>query len=195
MLQGYDRDAARAAILFVAQRVAEPTFHKIGKIFYFADREHLATYGRLMFGETYKAARHGPLPSKSHNDLTAVRQSKVSPEQEGYRVAQQQVRGSPGLAPVVQPLVSPDIEDLSGSAIRCLEKAIELYGDRTFVELCEASHGSVWEALRKDIRDVNEAPVMGLEDIAQTIDNDTKILIDHLHSINDAEFTEVGVAG
>jgi len=161
MLQQYDRDATRAAILYVAQRVAEPTFHKIGKVLYFADRNHLEQYGRLMFGDTYNAFKHGPLPSNAYRELSQVRERRVSSEEAGFHVTMQLVRGSPKPAPVVVPEQQPDLDELSRAALACLDASIEKYGHRTFDELVTLSHDAAWHQAWNNR--MNEAPPMPIE--------------------------------
>ena len=36
------------AILYIGQNVEEPTFHRISKVMYFADKNHLEKYGRFI---------------------------------------------------------------------------------------------------------------------------------------------------
>ena len=174
MLQKFDHEAARAAVLYVAQRVAEPTFHKIGKVFYFADRQHLETYGRLMFGESYTAFEFGPLPLSVYEELKAVREQRLSPEEVGYHIAMQMVRGSPRPAPVVQPMQAPDLDELSVAMIRSLDASIERYGTKTFDELVTLSHDDAWSKAWSSR--VNDAPPMPLETLVAASDHATLLL-------------------
>ncbi|MEK7221817.1 MAG: Panacea domain-containing protein, partial [Nitrospirota bacterium] len=59
----FDPDKAIQAILFVARSITGATFHQISKIIYFADKDHLQKYGRLICGDSYVAMKHGPVPS------------------------------------------------------------------------------------------------------------------------------------
>ena len=43
----FEREKAIEAILYLAGRIEDPTFHSIGKLMYFADKTSLERYGRL----------------------------------------------------------------------------------------------------------------------------------------------------
>jgi hypothetical protein len=59
----FDAHKALEVILYVAGSV--PDMYRALKVLYFADREHLGRYGRLICGDTYVAMRLGPVPSGS----------------------------------------------------------------------------------------------------------------------------------
>jgi uncharacterized phage-associated protein len=69
----YDPKAALSAVLYVASRIPDPTFHKVATVLYFADRKHLERYGRLIFGDSYVATKHGPVPSGVYDLLKSAR--------------------------------------------------------------------------------------------------------------------------
>ena len=51
------------AVLYIAERLKRKDFHKLFKILYFSDREHLNVYGRTITGDTYIAMADGSVPS------------------------------------------------------------------------------------------------------------------------------------
>ena len=55
----FDKEKALNALLYVTNRVQRKDFHKIFKIIYFADRQHLADWGRPITGDTYIAREAG----------------------------------------------------------------------------------------------------------------------------------------
>ncbi|MEQ1715723.1 MAG: Panacea domain-containing protein, partial [Hyphomicrobium sp.] len=59
------------AIDFVATLKPGVTQYYIGKILFFADREHLLDYGRPITGDRYVAMEHGPVPSAIRDILKA----------------------------------------------------------------------------------------------------------------------------
>ena len=61
------------ALLYVANRIQRKDFHKIFKVIYFADRQHLADWGRPITGDTYIAMDAGPVPSRLYDMLKIVR--------------------------------------------------------------------------------------------------------------------------
>ncbi|HAG84687.1 MAG TPA: hypothetical protein DCL61_26935, partial [Cyanobacteria bacterium UBA12227] len=73
----FNIDKGIDAILYIIQNGAKPTFHHISKVIYFADKEHLQKYGRLIFGDHYVAMKHGPVPSEIYEILKVTRGDKL----------------------------------------------------------------------------------------------------------------------
>ena len=48
----FNSEKSLQAVLYIANRVERKDFHKIFKVLYFADREHLIKYGRPITGDT-----------------------------------------------------------------------------------------------------------------------------------------------
>ena len=150
--QRYEPEAARAAILFVAPLVIEPTFHKVCKVFYFAELLHLERYGSMMFGDVYKALDNGPVPSFTHMEMSEVRRHPELSLQTGYRVENKMVRGTTYSVPVIVPIRDPDMDELSVSMLECLGESAELCREQTYDELCELSHDAAWRKARESGR-------------------------------------------
>ena len=69
----FNTEKSLQAVLYVANRLKRRDFHKIFKVLYFADREHLAKYGRPITGDTYVAMEYGPVPSMIYDIFKGVR--------------------------------------------------------------------------------------------------------------------------
>lgn len=163
----FDAEKAVNAILWIAKRVSDPTFHRISKLMYFADKAHLQKYGRLICGDTYVAMKHGPVPSEIYDMLKAVRGDGFS----GY------LSGTESLFAVeagknVVPLRDANPEVFSESDIECLNEAVEKYGHLSFQELTNESHDEAWKA-------VDDNDVMDVEQIIATLP-DGEALLEHL---------------
>lgn len=148
----FDPRKALEIILYVAGSVTEPSFHRISKILYFADREHLARYGRLMCGDSYVAMRHGPVPSGTYDILKFVRGDlQFCPAQgaeDAFRVEDSKI---------VRPRRDPNRAILSKSETECLDEAIKKYGKMSFTALTKESHDAAWKAAdANDIIDVEQ---------------------------------------
>lgn len=166
----FDREAARAGILYTASLVPAPSFHKVSKIFYFADRLHLERYGALMFGGEYWALRFGPVPMQAYRFMLEVRDHAEASCEAGFKVERVTLDGL--TAPVIRPLEPPDMGELSESVLECLNEAIDLYGELGFKELTALSHDATWGAALED-------EVMSAELIAHTLPNAAAVL-EHL---------------
>ena len=163
-----DPEKCVATLLYVTRAV--PSRYTALKVVYFADREHLSRYGRLMYGDTYIAMQHGPVPSAAYDII------KDAGGEANFRVPMPQpaeeyleVQGND-----VRPRQDPDLDLLSASDIECLDEAIQTYGGMSFNELKAAAHSD--EAfLAADQNDT-----MALEAIARTLP-DAEALIEHLN--------------
>ena len=162
----FDPITAVEVILYISTRVAEPTFYRISKIIYFADRAHLEKYGRLIYGDSYVAMKHGPGPSGIYDILKAVRGDSIldsTPFQDAFEVVGRYT---------VRPLRDADPDCFSDSELECLDEAIETYGAKSFRELTELSHDEAWHA-------ADENDIIELEYIAGTFE-DAGDLLEHL---------------
>lgn len=131
----FNKQAAIEAVLYVAERVGDrKDMHKIFMTLYFADREHLARYGRGVTGDTYIAMEFGPVPSHIDDLFKAVRGDSFSPDR-------------------------ADTDRLSETDIECLDHAIAMCKDKSFDELTEMSHDMAWSNTRRD-REISVKDIM-----------------------------------
>lgn len=164
----FDPEKAVEVILYVANRVGDPSFHRISKILYFADREHLAKYGRFICGDSYVAMKHGPVPSGTYDILKFVRGDdgltcNVSRAKESFHVDERKL---------IIPSKDANQDLLSESEKECLDGAIVNFGKLSFGKLTKLSHDKAW-----DSADENES--IEVEQIAITLP-DAKHLLKHL---------------
>jgi len=165
----FDARKAIEIILYIANKVKEPTFHRISKLFYFADKKHLEYYGRLICDDEYVAMKHGPVPSEVYDILKSVRGDGTSDFQHQAKNAFQ-VREKY----LVKPSRKADVNLLSESEEECINAAIEEYGTLSFQELTEKSHDKAWEA-------ADDNDIISVKDIASTLSN-SKELLKHLRN-------------
>mgnify|MGYP000014266128 CR=1 FL=1 len=167
----FDKDAALTSIIYIASKVASPTFHKISKLLYFADKRHLDAYGRFISGDNYVAMKHGPVPSVTYDILKAVRNcghpAFNASMLEEFRDALE-VKSNYQIVPKAL----PNLEFLSETDLECLEYAIETYGSMSFQELTNLSHDEAYEATGYN-------DYIDIEDIAK-MSSDGDILLEHL---------------
>lgn len=169
--RSFDVGKAMEAILFVATKLANPTFHSVSKVFYFADKKHLERYGRFICGDSYVAMKHGPVPSQTYDIMKVpVGRGWVSPDQ--AELIQSAFDVSDGCR--IQVKRQPELAQLSGSEIECLDESIAEHGSKSFRELTSLSHDAAW-----DSADENE--LISIEEIAKTLP-DPEALIVHLRS-------------
>jgi uncharacterized phage-associated protein len=160
----FDKPKAIEAIVYIASRIEDPTFHSVSKLLYFADKTHLEKYGRFICGETYYAMQYGPVPTHIYaifrdalpNDAI---EEAIEIRQERHVIARR----------------AANLDLLSDSDIECLDKAIAMYGDAPMWRRTEDSHDEAWKSAWEK-RGERGSVEMPLESIAAMFDNADTLL-------------------
>lgn len=145
----FDEEKTIAAILHICKEVrsrgeSKVGFHKIFKIIYFADREHLATWGRPITGDYFVAMQYGPVPSSTYDILKSRKGDTFSIDKDKYK-GLFDVHGH-----IVDAKADPDLNCLSESELVELNRAIEENAHLNFGDLVGKSHGPAYDAAVKD---------------------------------------------
>jgi uncharacterized phage-associated protein len=137
----FDNKKALNAVLYISNRLNRKDFHKIFKILYFSDREHLLEYGRAITGDVYIAMPDGPVPSNVYDIFKSVR---------GDGFYKDDGQFSKHFSVMDWDLVKPhhdaDPNELSDSNIECINKSLSLYGNLSWDEIREKSHDYAWRS-------------------------------------------------
>lgn len=129
----FDPQKALEVLLYVTRDRRD--MYSALKVVYFADKEHLSRYGRLIAGDSYVAMSHGPVPSGLYDIIKSVRADSAPlvmevPAGKAFTMAGYDIK----------PLREPNLDILSESDKECLDEAVREYGRKTFNELKEISH-------------------------------------------------------
>jgi hypothetical protein len=154
-----DTDKAIEAVIYVASRIPNPTFHSISKVLFHADKAHISRYGRPISGDSYVAMRHGPVPSATYDIFKALRGDASWDLPKRAREAIRVVDGH-----TVQILSQADESVLSSSDLECLTESARVHGSKSFTQRTAESHGPAWNA-------ADENDVIALESLLLEIDN------------------------
>ena len=168
----FDAEKAVETILYIANRAPHPDIYHVLKIMYFADKEHLSKYGRLICNDTYIAMNNGPVPSGTYDIIKHVRGDGYHPCIDEHASKSFDVHPKPDNKMV--PLRMADLDFQRESDIECLNDSIAQYGRLSFGELKELSHDKAFESA--DVND--EIPI---EAIAATL-KDGELLIKYLQA-------------
>ena len=141
----FDKVKTLNALLYVANRVQRKDFHKIFKIIYFADRQHLVDWGRPITGDTYIAMEAGPVPSRLYDMMKIVRGDSYMPDSEGLGKYFQIDNWM-----YVNPLVDADPNKLSSNELEVLDACIAKYSSLSYDEIKEKSHDVAWRSTARD---------------------------------------------
>lgn len=129
----WDRVKAIETVVYLANRINDPTRMKIFKLLYFADKLHMSRYGRFIIGDSYVAMKFGPVPSKTYDIVKDVRKGQ---ESDAISV--------PNDWDII-PKRSAALLEFSETDIECLDEILELYGRMPAKQLSIISHGGAWE--------------------------------------------------
>ena len=135
-----DIDKAVESSLYVISRVKICDIHKLFKILYFAEQQHLSEYGRTITGDTYIAMPNGPVPSFIYDAVKFVRGDKPyfnidRDLKSEFDVFRHKYIGAKREANVAY---------LSASDIECLEKSLAENSHLSFDDLTDKSHDDAW---------------------------------------------------
>lgn len=147
MANKIDKDKIIHSILYVLEQTGPIDIHKLAKILYFADKSHLGTYGRMITGEDYIAMKYGPVPSFTY-DIYKYLRGVGLPYKELEIISKYIEFKKPHS---LSSLVSPDMDELSKSDVKCLNESIENNKNKTFEELVNTSHDSAWDSATRDL--------------------------------------------
>ena len=165
----FDQRKALHALLFVVQHISSPAnVYNVLKCLYYADRMHLQEYGRQIYGDTFYALEHGPVPSaaceivkfaggRAKWDLKFPEALELLEVNDVYLNA----RGT------------PDTELLSRSDMVCLLEAVRKYGTMPFGNLKKLSYQG------KAFENADSNGEMQLADLIDEL-RDSKAVAEHL---------------
>lgn len=138
----FNPDKSVQAVLYVANRLERKDFHKIFKVLYFADREHLTKYGRSITGDTYIAMEYGPVPSAIYDIFKGVRGDgyqwpQIDELKKMFRIKNRYT---------IEPLKDADLYFLSKTDVQELDTSLSQYGRLSWNEIIEKSHAFAWSS-------------------------------------------------
>jgi len=162
----FDAEKAIEVLLYIAKRV--PDMYNALKVLYFADKEHLAKYGRLICGDSYVAMSHGPVPSGAYDLVKYARGDGFCPVDLPVNEAFA-VQGY-----TIIPHREANLDLLSESDLECLDAAIGRYGHLPFSRLRKLSHDAAFKS-------ADQNDFIPLEAIAKSLP-DGELLLDYIQN-------------
>lgn len=136
----------RATVLYILNAFPKGIdYIKLFKILYFAQREHLVTYGRTIIDDTFQARQFGPVSSFARKALKLIECSQDLTDDfklfgEGIDI---DIHSKYQL---IRSTVQPDMDELSISETKCLDKFIEKFKGMKSEDISALSHeDSAWK--------------------------------------------------
>lgn len=159
----------KSTVLYVLGKMPEGVdYIHLFKTLYFAQQEHLVTYGMPLMEDTFKARKHGPVPSVTYKVMRKVEGKPVDMmlglEDFCSTVDVRVVDGHQTI--YMQPNAECDMDELSQSNVRILDKWIEKLRDVKAFELSDLSHDKAWKKAKCEAERTGEDITMTMVDIA-----------------------------
>jgi len=141
----FNKEASLNAVLYIANRVKRKDFHKIFKILYFSDREHIYQFGKPLTGDIYIAMNNGPVPSKIYDIFKIVRGDSYCQDKENFEELFFVENNM-----YINPLKDADMDYIPKRSICILDESINKCDNLSFDELTEKSHDTAWRSTALD---------------------------------------------
>jgi uncharacterized phage-associated protein len=183
--RSFDFDAQKFvnAAAYLAEHCQDLTRMKLAKLLYFADKEHLRSYGRPVIGDRYIKMEYGPVPSRAYDMIK--HDERVDVEAQGLFDRHFEVVGND------MKLRTPaDLAYLSETDREVLDEVLSKYGHITSAQLSKLSHREpAWEKAAMNSPMDYRLFLAGDEEMGNLVQEDQE-LRDALEEIEMEEFLE-----
>ena len=149
-MQGFNVDKTKTlnAALYIVNQLGEADQHKIFKILYFADQEHLKQFGRPITGDSYYALNFGPVPSFLYGIFKAAEKG-IHPFAEGLEMSKAFSVNRKNNIPYIEATKASDLNKLGETDLELIINSINDNKHLSFIELVQKSHDIAWHNAAK----------------------------------------------
>ena len=141
-----------AVVLYILNQFKEGVdYIKLFKVMYFAQKDYLITYGKVLCPDTFKARKYGPVPAFSDRVIKTVenRDREATSDME-YLISSIKIKKQ-----MVYPVRECDMDYLSNKERQCLDKWIDYCRNKDSKkelspESHDAAYDSAWQAYQDD---------------------------------------------
>ena len=160
-------DKIEAVVLYILGQFKDGVdYIKLFKIMYFAQKDYLLSYGKVLCPDTFKARKFGPVPMLSDKVLKTVETRESLCGRNDLKTFAGAIRVDENQ--LVFALQDADTDYLSGKERQCLDKWIEYCRDKdSLKELSPESHDAAYEAAWQAYQDDPQKGEMTLIEIAR----------------------------
>ena len=160
----------KAVVAYILQRMPEGVdYIHLFKMMYFAQQEHLVVYGLPIAEDTFLARKHGPVPALTYKVLRGL-EGKTSLSSDELRDFAQCLKLESMDGHNIVKLADGeacDIDELSRSNVKVLDKWIDECKDVESFDLSDMSHDKAWERAKMQTERTGEDTKISLYDIAE----------------------------
>jgi len=159
----------KAVVLYILKQIPEGVdYIHLFKIMYFAQQEHLVTYGMPLVEDTFVARKHGPVATLTYKALHLAEGAQMvsTADLDSFVNALCVSKdGRPQLVTAVPDAVC-DLDELSRSNMAVLDRWIRKCKDVKSFELADLSHDKAWLKAKRQSDKTGEDTKIPLVDIA-----------------------------
>lgn len=168
----FNREKAIESILYIANRVRDPSRITILKLLYLADKMSLERWGRFIAGDTYCAMKHGPVGSETYNLIKIHEQFQdlFDPPFKTSGTSEKHI----------EPQREANIDVLSESDTECLDEVIAEFGNLNRWAVRDVTHDAAYNRIWKASGEKGSTPIP-VEDIIEQF-AESKDLLDYLEN-------------
>ena len=160
----------KAVVLYILKQLPQGVdYIHLFKIMYFAQQEHLVIYGLPLLDDTFVARKHGPVATLTYKVLHCVEGKdviKTSDLDDFIQSLSIKMVDNHQIVSATADSVC-DMDELSGSNQKILDKWIEKCKDVDSFDLADLSHDKAWLKAKKQAEKTGEDTKIPLVDIAQ----------------------------
>lgn len=139
----------KSAFLYILNKESYIDQFHVFKILYFADRYHLAKFGRRIINDSFCAFENGPVPSNLYDTVKFKNGHLEKPfyynEGAFKPILDSFDTGSDDAYFYLFAKERPDLDELSKSDIECIDEAFSKYKDINMEDLSTMSHDTAWD--------------------------------------------------
>ncbi len=158
-----------AVVLYILKKIpAGVDYIHLFKTMYFAQQEHLVTYGLPLMDDTFVARRHGPVATLTYKVLHMAegKDTVRNTDLDGFASSLSVTMTDGHQMVTATPDSFCDMDELSRSNIKVLDRWIERCKDVQSFELADLSHDKAWVKARRQSEKTGEDIKLPLVDIA-----------------------------
>jgi uncharacterized phage-associated protein len=140
----FDKEKSVAVMLFILNKLHQTDLHKLFKIIYFADIDHLIKTGKPITGDWYVAMKDGPVPSNIYDLIKIIRRDV------DFRDIDLEKKFKITGRAVVSPREEPDMDELTKFNLECINRSIEENKGLSYDKLILKSHDQAYDKADKN---------------------------------------------
>lgn len=160
----------KAVVLYILERFPQGIdYIHLFKVMYFAQEEHLATYGMPLIDDSFLTRKHGPVPALTYKAVRCAEGKAVATSDDLADFVASLRVATNGRHQVVTaaPDAHCDLDELSTSSLQVLDRWIDRCKDVNSFDLSSLSHDQAWQQARRQAELTGEDVKITLYDMAK----------------------------